>query len=276
MTRPNDAQDGVELRLAVNGRLGDMDYSAVLEALQASWQLLDRTAHRVLGDRAAELRWHLTSVREGSIETLVRTTRTERVTDEELREVLQTYVRDVAAPSERLPEEDMPVLRDALRRLQETDSGSLVVQIATGVGMRPSEEIIVEPRRVLPTLIKNPAQRQQVIGSITGRLDSINVHGRHQASLWDELDQRRVTVTFAEADYEAVKAALRQRVELFGVIQEDADGRAVRLRMQTLEIQPSDDQLPTLGSLIGSMPDLTGGMTPEEYLERSRREMGLG
>jgi hypothetical protein len=142
--------------------------------------------------------------------------------------------------------------------------------------MRPSEEIIVEPRRVLPTLIKNPAQRQQVIGSITGRLDSINVHGRHQASLWDELDQRRVTVTFAEADYEAVKAALRQRVELFGVIQEDADGRAVRLRMQTLEIQPSDDQLPTLGSLIGSMPDLTGGMTPEEYLERSRREMGLG
>jgi hypothetical protein len=32
----------------------------------------------------------------------------------------------------------------------------------------------------------------------------------------------------------------------------------------------SAEDLPTLGSLVGSMPNLTGGLSPEEYLRRNR------
>ncbi len=115
-----------------------------------------------------------------------------------------------------------------------------------------------------------------MIGSVTGRLESLNVPGRREASLWNELDQRRVVVSFVERDYERVHRALRQRVEAFGVIQEDADGRALRTRLQDLEVLPNDDELPRLSSLAGYMPDLTGGATAEEHLESNRRALGLG
>lgn len=47
----------VVLRLAVLGTLGEMDLAAVLNALQASVMLLQRTAHRVLGGRGEMAQW---------------------------------------------------------------------------------------------------------------------------------------------------------------------------------------------------------------------------
>jgi hypothetical protein len=107
-------------------------------------------------------------------------------------------------------------------------------------------------------------------------LESLNVHGRREASVWNELDQRRVVISFPEAFYGRVHLALRQRVEAFDVLVEDDDGRPLRLRLQDLEVLANDDDLPSLSSLVGSMPDITGGVSLEEYLARSHRELGLG
>lgn len=217
------------LRLGVTGELGQMDYSAVLGALQGSFDLLRRTAHRVLGDRADALRWQLTGVLEGSVMTLVQTTETDEVTGRELYEIAETYTRDLAQPADRLPEEDVPILRELLKQLQEAGSGNLLAQVEGSVA--PNGGALLVPDVVLPTLTARPTPRQQVIGSVTGHLESLHVHARREASLWNELDQRRVVVSFVERDYERVHRALRQRVEAFGVIQEDADGRALRMRL---------------------------------------------
>ncbi len=253
-----------------------MDYPAVLRALQGSYDLLQRTAHRVLGERADSLHWHLTGLREGSAVTLVRAETTSDVVERELREIVETYARDLAEPAERLPQDDVPVLRDLLQDLQRTGSGSLLVEVEGGPDKPARARALVEPELVLPTLVAQRPMRQQVIGSVTGRLESLNVHARREASLWNELDQRRVVVSFPEEDYQRVHAALRRRVEVFGILQEDADGRPLRVRLQDLEVLVDDDELPTLSSLVGSMPNLTGGLTPEEYLEHNRRELGLG
>jgi len=89
------------LRLGVTGELGQMDYPAVLNALQGGYDLLQRTAHRVLGDRADALRWQLTGVLEGSVMTLVRTTETDEVTGRELYEIAETYTPEIS-PSRRI------------------------------------------------------------------------------------------------------------------------------------------------------------------------------
>jgi len=274
MTRPPE-RGHVVLRLSITGELGRMDYLAVLRALQGSYDLLQRTARRVIGDRADELHWHLTGLSEGSAVTLVRPDTTGDVTEHQLREIIETYTRDLADPAERLPEEDVPILRNVLQELQRTNSGALLAALeGPGDGER-SPASVVDPVVVLPTLVEQRLRRQPVIGSVVGRLDSLNVHGKREASLWNELDQRRVVVTFAEDAYSQVYAALRRRVEVFGLVQEDADGRPLRVRLQDLELLARDEDLPTLRSLAGSMPTLTGALTPEDYLEQQRRGLGL-
>lgn len=264
----------VVLRLGITGELGQMDFAAVLSALQGSYDLLQRTAQRVLGDRAAELRWQLVGLQEGSAMTLVRTTETEDVSEREIREAVETYTRDLAYPAERLPEADIPMLRELLTGLQKTGSGSLLAELE-GSAQR-DDRVVVEPSAALPLLNVTTPGLHQIIGSVTGMLESLNVHARREASIYNELDRRRVVVSFPEADYPRVHAALRRRVEAFGVVQEDADGRPLRIRLQDLEVLPDDDDLPSLGSLAGSMPNLTGETTAEEYLARNRRELGLG
>ena len=265
-----------DLRLSVTGALGTMDYLSVLRALQGGYELLQRTGRRVLGDRADDLHWNLAGLAEGSISTLIRPDPVPGFLDRELREVIETYRDDLAAPAERLPEEDVPVLRELLQELQRTSSGALLAETEEPDGSGDVRSALVDPTDVLPTLVQQRPRRQRVIGSVAGRLESLNVHGRREASLWNELDQRRVVVTFVEDDYQRVHTAVRRRVEVYGLVQEDADGRPLRVRLQDLEVLASDEDLPTLASLAGSMPDLTGGLTPEEYLERQRQGLRLG
>lgn len=276
MNTANDATSRatVVLRLGITGELGKMDFATVLSALEAGYELLQRTAQRVLGDRAEQLRWQLTGLQESSAITLISTAETEDVNTREIKEVAETYTRDLTNPVDRLPPDDIPILREALARLQKTKSGGLLAELVDS--SRPDDMVILDPDAALPLLNVAPPVPNYVIGSVTGMLESLNVHGKREAAVYNELDRRRVVVSFAEPDYDRVHGALRRRVEVFGAVQEDADGRPLRVRMQDIELLLTDDDLPTLASIAGSMPDLTGGATAAEHLARNRRELGLG
>lgn len=260
----------VVLRLAVLGTLGEMDLAAVLNALQASVMLLQRTAHRVLGGRGEMAQWRLTGLREGSAAALVSP---RGITADESRAVATTYVRDLRNPAERLLDEDIALLKAMLEPLRETGSGSFAAAIE---GSIDDEVALLEPNVVLAQMVDLSPERHQVIGSVVGMLEGLNMHGRREAGLYEEIDNRRVVVTFPETLYERVRAALRTRVEALGVLTEDTDGRPLRVRLHSLEAMPSDDELPTLSSLVGAVPSLTDGLSAAQYLERSRREVGLG
>lgn len=267
-----DRPEGVELLLGVDGELGAMDFPSVMQALQRGYELLSRTAARVIGERALSVRWHLTGMREGSALTVLEASPSEEVTLAELREIAETYALDLEDPAGRLPDEDVAVLRELLDGLEQTHSGSLFTQPSF-----ESRRITVEPAVVLPQLVPTSDRTQfTVIGSVVGTLESITVHAKKEASLYNDFDKRRVVVSFAEADYPRVHAALRKRVEVYGILHEDNAGRPVRIRLQDLEVLPQDEDLPTLRSLVGSMPDLTGDLTPEQYLDRNRSELGFG
>ncbi len=229
----HDRAQGVELLLGVDGAIGEMDFPSVMQALQRGYELLDRTAHRVLGDRADGLRWHLTGLRESSALTMLGASPTENVTLAELREIVDTYALDLVDPIGRLPEDDVPLLRDLLAGLDRTNSGSLFTQRSTG-----GPRVVIAPALVLP-LLETPTDRPQfkVIGSVSGTFESLTVHAKREASLYNDFDKRRVVVSFSEADYPRVHAALRKRVEVYGVLQEDSAGRPLRIRLQDMEVR---------------------------------------
>lgn len=265
------ANSALVVRLGVTGELGDMDFPTVLRTLQNAYTLLDRTAHRIVGDRADGLRWQLSGLREGSAMTLVEAAPTPDVTEGELRDIIGSYALDLAEPASRLPTDDLNLLRSTLEALRDTKSGSFYVRRESEP---PSRAVRLDPAVVLPAIAAPSRARQRTIGSVVGQLDSVNVHGKREASLWSELDRRRVVVTFPEAAWPQVHAAMRRRVEVFGVVTEDADGRPERIRLQELEVLPGDDELPTLSSVFGTV-DLPEGVTPEQHLEQGREGFGL-
>jgi hypothetical protein len=149
------------------------------------------------------------------------------------------------------------------------------------VATTPSHDIGIVARGAaedaLPPVLRRLDERFTALGSIIGRAEAINLHDKREMTIWSELDGARVRVSFPERLYGEVHAALRHRVEAIGEITEDVDGRPLTMRLHSIEVLPStSEHLPTLESLVGSMPDLTGGLEPREWLERQRREMGVG
>jgi hypothetical protein len=79
MTVPTSEPESVVVRLGVSGELGQMDFPTVLRVLAGSYELLQRTARRVVGDRAEGLTWQLSGLKEGSAMTLVRAVETDEI-----------------------------------------------------------------------------------------------------------------------------------------------------------------------------------------------------
>lgn len=256
------------LRLGVTGRLGHMSLKAALSALRDGVTLLERRTQRILGDRSGDARWLLTGLREGSVEVL---TRAEGLAGADSRRVVDDYIRSLRSPASLL-DEDVVIVNRMLTALETTDSGSFR---ATLEGGAPEDVALLEPRVVLPMLVDLDPERHVVVGSVVGRLEGMNVHRRLEAGLYTEGDDRRVVVTFSEALYDEVHAAVRSRVEASGLLTEDVDGRPIRLRLRRLERMDADDDLPTLSALFGAAPDLIGSDSATDYVERSRSEMGL-
>lgn len=267
-----------DLELKLTGQLGELDFAGALVTLQHGYQLLLGVQRQVLGQRSVHVRWVLTGLREGSAVTLLRGVSLEAdVSEQDLGTVVDAYTTGTAALSAGTAEppryfdvvalEAYKILTDDLKRYQVGDL------VATAPGREPAT---VPAEVELPPPVKRLDERYSVQGTVIGRIEAINLHDRREVTLWNDLDGARVRTTFSEHLYPAVKAALRHRVEASGEVTEDAFGRPLAMRLQALEILPEPADVVPLASLVGSIPDLTGGQEPRNWLAANRRAMGVG
>jgi hypothetical protein len=110
-------------------------------------------------------------------------------------------------------------------------------------------------------------------GSISGMLEAVNFHRTNKFTLWPMLGPRKIAGTFAPDLRPKVKDAIGRFVTVpgqlrykawspfpHGVVAEDIDPHLL------------DSELPTLSELKGAFPELTGGLTSVEFVERIRNE----
>lgn len=109
-------------------------------------------------------------------------------------------------------------------------------------------------------------------GSVMGVLGRVSVRPRRRASLWSDLDGRRIDVHFSQADEETVRTAwAKDRVEVIGVIHENCAGQVLRIDMDRLVVhEPSGLRWADLQP--GSYPHMTGGLDALDYLDLIRGE----
>lgn len=110
-----------------------------------------------------------------------------------------------------------------------------------------------------------------LLGSLEGMLDAINLHGRPSFTIWDRVSGSPVRCAFPKetAWVESVKELLQHRVLVAGQVNYFSNGvpRSVT-RLRELRDMTPDLSLPQ--ARFGSIPDLTGGKEPADYLESLR------
>lgn len=155
------------------------------------------------------------------------------------------------------------------RRLGETAGTGLEIGVrATG---EPELDAVVT-RRAARHLHEATKLTITSYGSVLGVLGRVSVRPRRRASLWSDLDGRRIDVHFGPGDEETVRTAwAKDRVEVIGVIHENSAGQVLRIDMDRLVVhEPSGLRWADLKP--GSYPAMTGGRDTLDYLDLIRGE----
>lgn len=112
-------------------------------------------------------------------------------------------------------------------------------------------------------------------GFIQGRIEAVNIHqAANIFKLYPRVGPTRLTGHFPEALSGQVGAALGKDVVVSGRLRYRADEpNAYAIETEAIEILPDINTLPTFNDLLGAAPDLTEGLSTEEWLAKRRAEI---
>lgn len=123
------------------------------------------------------------------------------------------------------------------------------------------------------TILSDATAEEREHGTVTGRLDVINLHGKKQFYIYPSLGPTRIKCMFEERLREDVKKALDSKVLVSGVLCfRKHDSHPFAVDAKSIEVLPEDDRLSSFESLRGIAPDITEGMSAAEYIRKIRDE----
>ncbi len=113
---------------------------------------------------------------------------------------------------------------------------------------------------------------RQSLGTVKGRVERLNVHGRHEFTLFTAIGSDPVVCTFPDRLFEEVTQAVKRSVTVTGICAYSGDQPYPdRVQVRLLEVHPLDDELPTLASLRGTLRATTSTeAVPAEVVSNGR------
>lgn len=111
-----------------------------------------------------------------------------------------------------------------------------------------------------------------VNGSISGKIEAINLHsGANEFRIYPNVGPKKLTCHFPKKLIEKAVSAVNQHVTVFGVLKHKARSRyPYEINVNDIQISPPIETLPTLSDLRGIAPNLTGGVSSEEFVRKQR------
>ncbi len=237
----------VELDIYVHGDIDTMDARRVLTGLH---HLVDLV--KALGGGPVQF----THLQNGSVDTGFRSIRASDDTDTAFRRMLAGLREAEDAPS--VPDGwDDSAVQDG-RAL----SDNLTIFSDDGLDLTLRDgTVVVDQVRVTGTArdhFKEVTETKRTsIGAVTGRLDSLSLHGRREARLWPERGGSAVVIRFTEAQIDQVRQEVGRRVVARGKLVRDYRGRPISLELRAIARLKDRDESPPLGTGAGIAPDAT-------------------
>lgn len=114
-------------------------------------------------------------------------------------------------------------------------------------------------------------------GSIEGKVELISVHkGNRKFNVYHTVTGKAVECNLPGHLETDIIAALKRRVVVSGSIHRNWNGDPQRVEVERLRVLRENDELPSLDELMGSLPDLTGDLSTEEFIRMIRDDHAAG
>ena len=111
----------------------------------------------------------------------------------------------------------------------------------------------------------------ECIGSVSGRIDAVNVHRKRVFYLYPASGTGRVTCAFEPKLLEQVLGAFERHATVHGTARYGpATAFPNTVDVERIEVHPSNESLPTLGDLYGTVPNLTAGVESASFVRAQR------
>lgn len=261
------------LRLVVDGREGAIPFDVFLDAMQTFLDgirdvdcVLGRTIHPSLG-------WTVTALSTSSAAVEVADFSLNGAPPDHGQRVVRRVVEQLGElQAGSLPkdfaDDTVKRLRGVIARFDEDGARGLRV---TDVSSGATAEITTRATRALelgdvPNYVSS--------GSVSGTLETINLHRGFSATVYEDVHGYGVRCEFdprsRDSLLETSKQLLGLRVTASGEVTYNVQGRIKKVALERIEALPADDDLPRVADIFGSAPDLIGGEDPAEYLKRLR------
>lgn len=149
---------------------------------------------------------------------------------------------------------------DAVSRAQE-----LVRAVDECTKLEHDGNVVWLDRRLRDALETQTPWTREFYGCVRGTLTGVNVTRGNRASVKPQDGGRVVHVGFPHSIAKQMRQGLYQFVQVDGMLRQNDQGRTYHVSADQVHLL--DAQVPTWRELKGSVPDLTGGRTTNEYLE---------
>jgi len=110
-------------------------------------------------------------------------------------------------------------------------------------------------------------------GSVSGYLEAINVHSGNKFFIYPIVGAKKVECVFEHSLIERIKEGIERYINVVGVLYcRSKEPYPHKIKVEDIEIYPSEDDLPKLMDLKGIAPNLTGGIDSVNYIRKIRDE----
>ena len=256
------------LRLRLDGEPGAISFETFVYTLRDSLTALRDLDSAISKNPKGSLSWFVQNLQTDSLVTdvLARGTVADTVTG-----AFVDGVRDLESEASTPPyfsEECLRAVRRIAARIgNDGATGFRAIELDRKIEGRVTELTDAHIKSALAT-------PYQSVGSVTGTIEMISVHGAPRMNVYDSLNNRavRCNIPLDQKDelLAQVTALLGRRVIAAGRVSRNLAGDAVKVQLRSLTPLPDDDELPTVAEVAGSEPDFTGDLSTQEYLDRLR------
>lgn len=142
------------------------------------------------------------------------------------------------------------------------------VFIASPNGHEPTPYTTPVTQRVAATVDDVLGGKYRAIGSVEGRLERINIHGRHYFNVYEVVHGKPVKCVFTPEALEDARNALGERVLVTGEVTSNSRGHPIAVKVTSpLRILRRRTALPSLDDLLRIQGSMTGGMESTRFVQ---------
>ena len=257
------------LRFQVQGALGSITLSGFLGQVQDHLQMLKEYDLAISHESQASLEWLITDVSTGSLimETESRSTLANRDFGFEVTKAYFTgweRIENAGSSPPYLTERGMSAARRIAQRIGREGMSGVVVS-------SPDRRVTISERSSENMSALLPEQDES-LGSAEGTLETISIHRGQRFVVYHSRTKKaiRCDIPAGSVLLDQATAALGSRVVVGGRLHTNARGEPVRIAVEELHALREESKLPSISSLAGKYPDITGDLTTEQYIRNLR------